>query len=301
MASEAHLSFGDCIAIAGIVGGFAGTLAAMALPLAYPALPPWVWRTIFWPSVLLLVGTIIFLILDLILRRSLGPTAARRMRVTIWGPWILIVGGPLLGVAWLYLNSVPIPDRGPSPLARLAELGWSIKSGPDSIQFGVSTGSLPPMVESSKYFKLLNRPFNLALQQVKALDGLHFLSDVPGCLKIEISAGEFTDISELSGFVNLTNLVIGQLPLNGTATVDLTPLSSLTRLETLVLTMVRARSIEPLVSLTRLKVLNLGQTLISDISAVSEMRLLESLEIRGTRVSDLRPLSDISGRDYGIA
>jgi hypothetical protein len=259
--------------------GVIGTGLALALPDA---------KWIGW--LLVAMGLLVFLF-DIRIER--GQIRAGGSRLHQFGPWVLIIGGPLLGAAWLYFQNAPTSDSndGQLPLARLADLGWSIKSGPDSIQFGVSAAPLPPMEESSKYFRLLRKPFNLALQQVKNLDGLHYLADVPGCSKIEIGAGEFTDISELRGFSNLTNLVIGQLPLNGTATVDLAPLSSLVNLETLVLNMVRARTIEPLAPLTKLKSLNVGQSLISDITSVSGMSLLESLEIRGTRVSDLQPLS----------
>ena len=63
-----HLGAGDRIAIAAFIGGLAGTLAAMALPLAYPDLPTWAGRLIFWPSFALMVLAMAFLIYDLIIR-----------------------------------------------------------------------------------------------------------------------------------------------------------------------------------------------------------------------------------------
>jgi hypothetical protein len=149
-----------------------------------------------------------------------------RSKLNIVGPWILIVSAPLLGIAWIYLQSSAPNERvTQAAVAKLAELGWTVKPGPNSVQFEITSGPLPPMKESATYFERLAKPFNLHLQQVSGLEGLHYLANIPGCTKIEIGAGEFTDISELSGFSHLTKLVIGQLPLNGTGTVDLSPLA----------------------------------------------------------------------------
>jgi hypothetical protein len=65
---EIRLDFGARLALVGIVAGFAGTIAAMALPLAYPDMPPWVWRATFWPSLVLMIGAILFLIGDIALQ-----------------------------------------------------------------------------------------------------------------------------------------------------------------------------------------------------------------------------------------
>jgi hypothetical protein len=209
------------------------------------------------------------------------------------GPVALFVVGVATTVAaagW-YWDISQSGDAGTQAVARLSELGWTVKPGPDGIQFEIVSKPLPPMKESAAYFEQLGRPFNLHFQQVPGIQGLHYLANIAGCTKIEINAGEFTDISELRGFTHLTNLGISQLPLNGIETVDLSPLSSLTSLQQLNLGMVRTRSIAALAPLKRLKILNLGQTLIADISALSGIDSLESVEIRGTRVVDLRPLT----------
>lgn len=258
--------------------GIVGTGLALALPEA---------RWIGW--LLVAAGLLVFAF-DVRIER--GQIRARGYKLSQFGPWILIICGPLVGLAWLYFqnNSIDRPSENSSPVARLAELGWSVKSGVDSIQFGISNAALPSMKESAIHFGQLSKPFTLHFQQVAGLEGLHHLSSMQGCTKIEIGAGEFTDISELAGFGHLKTLVIGQLPLNGTGTVDLAPLASLTNLELLGLNSVRARNVEALRPLKNLKSLNLGQTLISDVSPIEDLRLLESFEVRGTRVSDLGPL-----------
>jgi hypothetical protein len=89
MQDEAGLDFGARLALAGIVAGLAGTVAAMALPLAYPDTPAWIWRAIFWPSLLLMVAAFVFLAADLIIHAKthrviefIGGTI-RRWRVAI--------------------------------------------------------------------------------------------------------------------------------------------------------------------------------------------------------------------------
>jgi hypothetical protein len=63
-----RLGTGDRIAIVAFIGGLAVTLAAMALPLAYPDLPTWGWRLVFWPSLVLTLGATGFLVYDLVIR-----------------------------------------------------------------------------------------------------------------------------------------------------------------------------------------------------------------------------------------
>jgi hypothetical protein len=192
--------------------------------------------------------------------------------------------------AWLYQRYQETPRAFPDAVARLAEMGWTVKPSQEDILFEINGGSLPAMQESATYFAQLHKPFRLHFQSVKSLGGLHYLSGISDCTNIEINAGEFTDVSELQGFTNLTKLVISQVPLNGVGVVDASPLASLINLQELVLGMTRIRDADFLVSLTKLKRLYIGQTLISDISPVSALSSLEYLDIRGTRITDLRPL-----------
>jgi len=194
---------------------------------------------------------------------------------------------------WFFISRSPSqsPQMSGTAVARLMDLGWTVKPSPSNAQFEVTSKALPPMKESAVYFAQLGQTFNLHFQQVPGIEGLHYLANDSNCTKIEINAGAFSDLSELRGFLHLANLGITQLPFNESATVDLSPLASMTDLEQLNLDMVRTKSIEALANSKRLRSLNLGQTLISDISSLSGLDLLESLDIRGTRVTDLRPLS----------
>jgi len=189
----------------------------------------------------------------------------------------------------------------PSAIARLTELGWTVKPAPDGIQFGLTDRALPPMQRSAAYFGQLSNPFALQLQRVTELEGLHFLAGVSACKRIEINAGEFSDISELRGFDHLDSLVISQLPLNGAGTVDASPLASLTNLTNLNLNSTRVRDVEFVASLAHLRTLNIGQTLVGDISPLAGLPSLETLDIRGSRVVALQPLSkDRSLRELSI-
>jgi hypothetical protein len=215
------------------------------------------------------------------------------------GPLLLFVVGCLCVVGsgiWFYWQSNQVaeneaPQRGEA-IAHLTALGWTVQPNPDGLQFMMSNRPLPPMEESAKYFRQINEPFSLAIQMVNDLAGLHYLSDVADCTKITISAGEFTDFSELRDFSHLTQLSISQVPLNGNGIVDISPLGSLTNLRELGLSMVRTKSIVALASLKNVTRLSLGGTLISNISPLSSLASLEVLEIRDTRVADLHPISN---------
>lgn len=222
------------------------------------------------------------------LRRSWTPSAKIRM-IALLG--MIICGVGLIASALVYFWPIPPTPNDAASFARLAELGWTVKPSPDGIQFEIVGGPLPQMEKSAGLFRALKMPFRLHFQGTSGLDGLHCLSDVEGCTKIEVNAGEFTDISELEGFNHLYSLVISQVPLNGVGVVDPSPLASLTNLRELMLHWTRIRNIEFLSALTKIKSLDIGETLVSDISAISRLESLESLDIRGTRIEDLRPLS----------
>jgi hypothetical protein len=159
------------------------------------------------------------------LGRSWTPSANTRM-IALFA--MIICGVGLLGSALIYFwPTRPTPNDNAS-LARLAGLGWTVKPSPDGIQFEIAGGPLPPMNESADLFRALSASFRLHFQSVNGLDGLHYLSNIEHCTKIEINAGDFTNISELAGFSHLTDLIIGQVPLNGFGVVDPSPLASLT-------------------------------------------------------------------------
>ena len=207
------------------------------------------------------------------------------------GPTFLAVLGVLFLVAsaiWFFLPSDGT-QASSATLSRLAELGWTVKPAQDEITFEIAGGSLPPMEESATYFEQYKKPFRLQFQSVKNLDGLHYLANVPNCVSLGVSAGEFTDISELRGFTHLAKLFVSQVPLNGVGVVDASPLSTLTNLNELSLSMTRVRFADPLAPLTKLRSLYLGQTLISDLSPVSGLHFNREADHQGHASNRLNP------------
>lgn len=259
------------------------------LPYAVKDMPQW----LSWSGIALGIGLVGW---------GLVPTSHRLP----FGPMLLGVVGLVCiagAVGWYQDISKDTVSLSRDAVAHLSALGWSVKPQRDgSIQFEIANGPLPSVEQSVGYFGRLDKPFNLHFQSVTGLAGLHLLADIPGCSKIEINAGEFTDISELNGFRHLTTLVISQLPLNGSGTVDVGVVGTMTNLRVLNLNMVKTRDIVSLAPLRKLTSLNLGGTLISDISPLSNFPLLETLEIRDTRVTDLAPLtSDHALRELVIS
>lgn len=197
-------------------------------------------------------------------------------------------------------KSSSIEERGSNPdpsatsasaIAALARLGWTVKTTAEAIQFEVVSAPLPSMEKSSEYFVQLDRPFKLRLQSVLSLEGLHRLANVPSCVDIEISAGEFTDISELRDFSHLTRLVILQVPLNGTGVVDPSILSSLTALQELQLNDTRISNLKFLPHMPNIERLWIRNTLVEDSTPLYTSEALKYLNIRGTRIVGLKPLS----------
>jgi internalin A len=266
----------------GAIFGLGSTMASLAAPSHFPSAPAWVWHWLFWGGVALMAVTACDLVILSVWRpRLLTAVFANAGLLCFAGAWIAQSSPPFVAQA---------AESGPM-IARLAELGWTVKPNPNEILFEVAGGSLPPMDASSKYFAQLTKPFALHFQSVKGLDGLHYLADIAGCSRIEVNAGEFTDISELRGFSHIKTLIITQIPLSGVDTVDAAPLASLTELRELNLSMTRVRTVASLGALKELRRLYLGQTLITDIRALAGLDLLEYVDIRGTRVADLSPLA----------
>jgi hypothetical protein len=75
---------------------------------------------------------------------------------------------------------------------------------------------------------------------------------------------------------------------------DLAPLSALTSLRTLFLTLTRVGNLAPLSALTRLQTLGLAGTKVVDLSPLSALTNLEQLYLNRTRVADVGPLSTLA-------
>lgn len=103
-----------------------------------------------------------------------------------------------------------------------------------------------------------------------------------------------SDLSDLRNFPNLTSLNLSWA-MNKQGGVDLTPLSSLTKLENLALACTMVKDIQPLSSLKNMKNLQLwGIRDIMAISPLASMTGLESLWITDNLISDLSPLSEMT-------
>jgi hypothetical protein len=75
---------------------------------------------------------------------------------------------------------------------------------------------------------------------------------------------------------------------------DLSPLASLTALESLDLRGTPVSDVNPLAGLTALKILHLINAPVSDVSPLASLTALQSLDLRGTLVSDVRPLASLT-------
>jgi internalin A len=266
--------------------GLGSVMSALAAPTHFPSTPAWVWHWLFWGGLALML----VMVLDVACLLFWRP---RPLAALLANAGLLFLSAAVISqFSPTYSSDVDLSAATSAAVARLAELGWTVKPGDNDILFEVANRALPPMKESATHFARLKKPFTLHFQSIKSLDGLHYLADIKGCSKIEVNAGEFTDISELHGFSHLTALIISQVPLNGDGIVDASALASLSNLELLGLNSTRVRFADFLAPLKKLKTLNLGQTLIADLSSISGIKTLVSLEIRDTRIADLTPLVD---------
>jgi Leucine-rich repeat (LRR) protein len=275
------------------LAALAAAVALMAEPLLFPDQP----HAVLWGCFLGGLGLAAVLVAIAIVLAVKDEATAKPNRRR---PMIALVGMIIFGVGfigcagWFFWPTQSKEANPTAAVAKLTELGWTVKPSDTEILFEVNARPLPPMKESARYFSEIKRPFKLHFQQIPSLDGLHFISDIEECKNIEIGASGFTDLSELRGFSYLETLIISQTPFEKTQVLDPTPLSSLVNLRFLNLNMSRVRSSDFLASLKNLQSLYLGGTLISDVSSLAALTELQSLDIRDTRVTDMRPLMGLS-------
>lgn len=181
-----------------------------------------------------------------------------------------------------------------NPLGSLAQLGWGVKDTPDGTTFEIANKELPNMEQSVRYFRVLQKKFQLHFQQVPSIAGLHFLIGVNKCFRIEISASNINSLSELKGMSSLSHLVVAQTPFTDLSDLNIDAVSSLVNLETLVLNMSRVRSIEPVRRLRKLSTFNVGGSLVNDLSPIENLHDLKSVDVRDSAVTDLSPLQGAS-------
>lgn len=79
---------------------------------------------------------------------------------------------------------------------------------------------------------------------------------------------------------------------------DLTPLASLTKLESLYLRHTPVADLTPLANLTNLKWLNLAGTQVTDLTPLANLTHLQSLNLRNTQVANLTPLANLANLEW---
>ncbi|AKN33842.1 cell wall-binding protein [Clostridium carboxidivorans P7] len=118
-------------------------------------------------------------------------------------------------------------------------------------------------------------------------------SDVNQITELDVSIiNEHTDIKDISGLENLTNLQI--LALTDTEVSDLSPLKNLTNLQKLNLRCAQVSDISPLKYLTNLQNLNLWCAQVSDISPLKDLTNLQKLDLHIPQISDTSALKNLT-------
>lgn len=100
-----------------------------------------------------------------------------------------------------------------------------------------------------------------------------------------------SNVLELKGIeycINMTTLVVANTEIE-----DITPVSSLTKLECLSLACNDIKEIDSIKSLINLKRLYLGHNMITDISAISGLVNLEKVSFRGNEIIDITPFAKL--------
>ena len=181
------------------------------------------------------------------------------------------------------------------PINGLTDLGWSIKNEKDGLLFEISAKPIPDMAKSAVFFRLLDKPFNVNLQQVSSIGGLHLLSGIRNLVAVEIGASGISDLSELHDFKELGALIVSQTPFNSTDQLDVSALTGLTGLRSLNLNTSRVANIEPVRAMRELASLNIGGTLVHDLSPLQTITTLRNLDVRDSKVTDLAPVAGSKG------
>lgn len=186
----------------GVVFGFGLTLMIGCLPGIFPGLSPWFWGA----------GAVLGLLLMMVSARPFYFDLRQKWRgrgAEMISFWIMSSSALVFVVSsmtYFYYRTAEQPTNHNTreaslALAQLVDLGWSIRSGPEFDQLQSQAPEIPSMARSVPLFEQLVRPFKVTISQPNSIKGLHALSSIVMCKSIEIDAGSFTDISELSGFL----------------------------------------------------------------------------------------------------
>ena len=135
---------------------------------------------------------------------------------------------------------------------------------------------------------------------IRNLAGLEFATNLTELdLGVEVVDGrlvnsnDISNLSPLSGLTNLTTLL-----LQANSITDVSPLSGLTNLTTLRLYANSITDVSPLSGLTRLELLNLSTNSIADVSPLSGLTNLTVLWLYRTSITDVSPLSGLTRLEF---
>ena len=154
--------------------------------------------------------------------------------------------------------------------------------------------------------------FRAREKEIASIAGLELATNLE---TLDLSGNPFTDLDPLSGLTNLRSLEFSDRPAlaydltalseltdlqtlvisNGRLINDLSPLSTLTNVRHLVISNGHLiNDLSPLSGMTALEVLDIGYGDITDLSVLSKMNQLRRLSLINNRISDLRPFSALS-------
>lgn len=105
---------------------------------------------------------------------------------------------------------------------------------------------------------------------------------------IDVYDSGLSDISPLTGLINVKNMVI-----QGNNVSDISAVSSMTKLTYLSFEDNKVTDISPLTGLTTLTHLSLDKNTISDLSPLANLANLTELQLRENNISDINPLSNL--------
>jgi hypothetical protein len=136
--------------------------------------------------------------------------------------------------------------------------------------------------------------YNAGLDSAK-LAALIESGEIPfDVVALRLDSNEITDLSPLSSLTELKSLILWDNPIS-----DLSPLSSLVNLERLLLESFHTDdnklvNLSALSGLTKLRILGLNNSQINDVSALSGLTNLEELYLSDNQISDISALSSLT-------
>jgi internalin A len=110
-----------------------------------------------------------------------------------------------------------------------------------------------------------------------------------GIKELFLGGGQYDDLSPLASLTKLESLGVSRNQVK-----DISALSGMTKLQRLDLGRTQVEDLSPLSALTELTELMLDSTQVEDLGPISKLGNLERLGIKGTKVKNLEPLADLT-------